>query len=315
MPAWNIDEEEYIKQNYSTTNMKIMETYLKRTASSIHNKAYRLKIPREINDQHSNPHSCNKKRDLSFLLSSNLEAFYWAGFILADGCISQNRELIIKLGNGDKSHLEKLANKIKVNVHPFERFTKGKPRNFVSISAMDSDLIPILSKKFDFKQAKTYNPPDFLYYKSNFSNEELLALIIGYIDGDGCITVNRTNISITIECHESWLDFFNSYNNFIHDYFNCLVENKVYRGNRGSTIMKIGKRSIIKGIYAFIIEHNLPVLERKWNNMRRKLELKHKNTAKPIQINNKIFPSLNCAAKFLNIPKSKLLSYKDIVFL
>lgn len=50
---------------------------------------------------------------------------------------------------------------------------------------------------FKIHYNKTYNPCDFNVFE-NLSNLELTALLIGIIDGDGCIDKSGKYISITV---------------------------------------------------------------------------------------------------------------------
>lgn len=55
---------------------------------------------------------------------------------------------------------------------------------------------------FGFNYRKTYDPCDFNSF-ANYSKEQLLALLIGIIDGDGCITKSGNSIYIAITAHKN----------------------------------------------------------------------------------------------------------------
>lgn len=64
-------------------------------------------------------------------------------------------------------------------------------------------------EEYGLSYNKTYNPPEFSTY-SKYSKEQLIALLIGLIDGDGCITLNGSEHSnaITITAHKVWNSFY-----------------------------------------------------------------------------------------------------------
>jgi len=54
------------------------------------------------------PHNIDRRRhgNLSFMNNlNNKEVYYWWGFFIADGCISQKNEFIISISNRDKNNL------------------------------------------------------------------------------------------------------------------------------------------------------------------------------------------------------------------
>lgn len=206
----------------------------------------------------------NRKCDLSPLLSDSLESFYWMGFLLADGYFSENG-LGVSISSRDKCHLAKLCKLIQVNdIKTFINhgsFSSDTP--MVQIKCDHRDVIRELRPKFDLHKAKTYNPPDTLKYQ--FSNKQSIALIIGFLDGDGSIGISKNAWSIQLTNHSSWIFFHLWIMDRILDIFGL--------NNAGPKIMKNGycKTSLYNDVTIelgrFIKQYKLPHLSRKWDNV------------------------------------------------
>lgn len=124
------------------------------------------------------------------------ESCYWAGFIAADGYISDNSDLQICLNYDDTNHLEKFKNymnsthKITSNTDKYYRSTFG----FKSV-LVGKDLL----EKYNITPRKslTYTLPDLpeKYFKH---------FLRGYFDGDGGICEsfsNKNSKTATIYAH------------------------------------------------------------------------------------------------------------------
>lgn len=138
-----------------------------------------------------------------FFSEYNAESCYWAGFILADGYIRNNKRfsLEIKLQKQDVGHLNKFSNSI-----GFSGLIKERS-NYFSITISSSQLIFDLADKFEIYNKKSLT----CHISSKIPNGYLKDYIRGYFDGDGCIThtsieaINFTGTDATL--------------NFIRDYF------------------------------------------------------------------------------------------------
>lgn len=128
----------------------------------------------------------------------NEENSYWAGFIAADGCVSQLREtcqkkLAIALQGLDITHLEKFKTDIEFQGPILKGKTNYKYKGVVSVK--DTCLVQVTSTKLCDDLFKNYNvtPKKSLTLKppKNLSFENSIAFIKGYIDGDGWIQPKR----------------------------------------------------------------------------------------------------------------------------
>lgn len=133
--------------------------------------------------------------NLDKLLEESLESFYWLGFIIADGSFYKYRfELGLK--ESDLSHLEKFKDFLQSNSKIIYR-SKTKSYRFGFNNRFS---IPKVMEKYGIHYAKTYNPCTFDPFK-NYSQNLLMSLFIGIIDGDGHI--DKQGRYITITAHQS----------------------------------------------------------------------------------------------------------------
>ena len=132
----------------------------------------------------------------NFFTTPNVVNSYWAGFIAADGCIITNGSnhrlnLRVKLALKDIIILEKLKHDIEYTgvVESYKEKSLGKLWDKVRLSICSHKICEDLIQNFNVTQRKTYTlqPPP------NLNNDETLAYIAGYIDGDGSISITKEN--------------------------------------------------------------------------------------------------------------------------
>lgn len=138
--------------------------------------------------------------DEDYFAIPNLENSYWAGFIAADGYISQqdgrSRQLIIGLEASDGHHLEKIKKSIgagKVIEYKSKSSKNGKTY-FVARYRVSSDKIcKDLEENFGVMTRKT-----FTLERPELDGDLAYAFIAGYIDGDGSYRRDRSRPRLTI---------------------------------------------------------------------------------------------------------------------
>lgn len=109
------------------------------------------------------------------------ENCYWAGFILADGCIRTDRDAVeIHLQEGDKGHLLKFAKEISFtgNLIP------DKSSNAYTIAIAGKWFPKYLKDLFSIEGRKSLTA----VFPSQLPKEYWSQFIRGYFDGDGCIS-------------------------------------------------------------------------------------------------------------------------------
>ena len=141
-------------------------------------------------------YSCNE----NYFAEKSLQACYWAGFIAADGWISEKKvtrknKLGIKLSIKDENHLIQFKDDIQYSgviykdlfkaafIAENTKITENKER--VSLEITSQKICDDLENIFNVHPRKslTHEPPVGLI------KEQELAFIIGYLDGDGWIGI------------------------------------------------------------------------------------------------------------------------------
>lgn len=196
------------------------------------------------------------ENNLDKLLDLSLQSFYWVGFILADGSFSKFR-FELGLQESDLEQLERFKEYINYNKNIKHRQSTKSYR----ISFSNRESIPKFMQFFGFNYRKTYDPCNFSSF-DNYSKEQLLALLIGIIDGDGCISKSGNALYISITAHKNWENFYNSLINKINIDFHIN-----YINNTDTICIRTGKQSNLQFLKQFILKNNLQVLNRKWNKI------------------------------------------------
>ena len=255
---WHDWENNVLNEHWSVDKKQVIyEKLPNRSHDAIRDQAMKLKLkPLSEGFYNSN---------LQILLEEELESYYWIGFIYADGHFGSQEErskLSIKLSNLDADHVEKFARYISYNGDV------KSDSQFTNITLMNKEIGEKIKKKFDISNAKTYNPPSVDIFK-NFTDEQFLSVLIGFIDGDGCIFVKNKKTKyaiITICCHSSWGDILTYFSVRINDIYQKGLL-KEYSNKRGYRVVDINRTAIIHGLKNFAIKNNLPVMPRKWDKI------------------------------------------------
>jgi hypothetical protein len=128
-----------------------------------------------------------KIQNLEAFMLENEADYYWAGFIAADGNISDNNDLYVCLHHDDKNHLCKLLDFLKSN-HAISENTEKYNRAQIGLR-LSEKTIDTLKTKFNVVPRKSlvYELPN-ISSSNNFKH-----FIRGYFDGDGCICESFSN--------------------------------------------------------------------------------------------------------------------------
>ena len=195
-----------------------------------------------------NTHHCG---DLKKLLEENNEAYYWLGFLLADGSFVNGR-LKLCLTKKDQEQVYKFAKFINYTG------TILKSDNSVSVAVKDIEVVNKICEKFNILPRKTYNPPNNLF---TFSNDKLYCMLAGFIDGDGNIQkqYKREDFMLRIKNHSSWESVLKNFSKLITDK-ECVKIN-----SSGYAELTITNTKDLQNLKKKIISYNIPILERKWD--------------------------------------------------
>ena len=239
MRKWTEKEIEYLYENYPYGSKEELVNVLKRDWKYIRHKSFKLKIKRQI----FNP----TKTNCDNLMNETNEAYYWLGFIMADGHFTNNNQLQIKIGEKDINHLQLLSN-----------FLGNSKRLNKPNLIMNYKTIKLwLEENFKISNNKTYEPCDL----TSLDGDKLFSFIIGFIDGDGSIDKRGY---LHIKCHSTWLNNLNLMVSFLTDNdFNKAIIN-----SEGLAFISITKIKTMNDIKNKITSLSLPILKRKWDRIK-----------------------------------------------
>jgi hypothetical protein len=206
-------------------------------------------------------HDFSRDSYMNILLEDKLESFYWIGFLLADGHFSKKERIKLHISIKDLNHLKRFAEYLNCS-------NVSIKNNMCLVSLQNKKICPILCNKFDINSNKTHNPPNFNLF--NFDKYLLFSLIIGFIDGDGCINkvYKREDSNIRIKVHKSWLNNLIFIEKFLYNYFSINIDKTLSKiNNSGYSILTLSNNVLLKKIKKECIRLNLPIMIRKWDNI------------------------------------------------
>lgn len=255
---WTQKEIDFLKKNYkSATKKELLNSIKNRTLNSIRLKAKSLGLKKTIHER--------AESNLSKLLLENNEAYYWVGFLMADGYINHDDNRIkLTLSNKDRAHLESFCRFIECNnLREFYKADKG----YVEVVVKDNFIVNKIIEKYTFKPRKTYNPVDYDFL-DNLDKNKFYSFLIGFIDADGSIIKDhrREEYRITIKIHSSWEKILKLFSKKTCKDLGVDVD-RVIIGKHGYARLVFNNFKILKHLKKKSVELNVPFLKRKWNKI------------------------------------------------
>ena len=189
--SWTPEELDYLALNYEHTSRDILQQNLRNRDTRAIIKKAQVQGLKKATTRLSNP---------SRLLEKTPEAFYWLGFLLADGGFTERR-ITLKVSIKDIDHLRQLALYIQ------SRNKIREKKKCCQLRVTDVKTVTELRKTYDITNRKTYHPCKI----DQIENDDLLfSLIIGFIDGDGCVCKNKkwNSHRISVIGYHAWLSNF-----------------------------------------------------------------------------------------------------------
>lgn len=245
---WTEEETNLLLDNYSLMPIAELRQLLPtKTLIAIRHRAIKLGSKR----------TCPKTRvgNVERFLEDTPEALYWIGFMLADGHFNHSGRFQVNIN--DKETIEAFAKFINYSgtrqdiVH-----ANAKHKLTYSITVYNKQVVNQIKQKYNIATIKTTTPPNLNLL--NLSDDLLKSLIIGYIDGDGCI---RSEGHCELQCHKTWLSEY--------VYFNTRLRNAktAYLSKRDQAYLCLSVETM-KTLKVFAITQNLPILKRKWDRVK-----------------------------------------------
>lgn len=139
--------------------------------------------------------------NINYFNEETEQAFYWAGFIAADGCVYK-KSLIISLAEKDKEHLLKFKTSIGCQTKLNQSITKHSLTNskwkdsIKNTVRINSENIVESLKKFNIIPNKTLV---YKFPKEIINHKYLNHYLRGYNDGDGSFYLRRSRKIVAFE--------------------------------------------------------------------------------------------------------------------
>lgn len=260
---WGDEEIEALKRIYSDHDKyTMMASFPNRTWPAISLAAHKLGLRR------NDPSKGLRESKVERLLEDKPEAYYWAGFLAADGYISEGFRLKVTLAEVDRNHMEKLSRFLCAKIRT--ETAHNPTRKVITITAMHKSALADFCRKYGWSNRKTYHP-----LKIPLDGNSLIAFIVGFIDGDGCIRkqCGRRDALLRVKCHSSWFENMR----FMEDkLYSILGVNKSRYGEdktftridaRGYASLIITNNHLLCELKRRAVLLNLPIMSRKWDNI------------------------------------------------
>lgn len=177
---WTEDDVAILTSLSEKMMLKDAAKEMGRTVASVLLKANSIGLKR--NSKFRRKYEVN---DDFFANIDSLACCYWAGFIAADGCVGSPKKncLRLKIKDTDLDHLKTFQYSIGYNgkLH----FSHKNENTYACINIHSKKIVEDLAR-FNITKRKTLTlePPPL-------DGEQALAFLIGYIDGDGCISIEK----------------------------------------------------------------------------------------------------------------------------
>jgi hypothetical protein len=298
MKRFTKDDIEYIKSNYGKISGVAIAKNLDRSYGSVKNKIRLLGIC-DVSIG-SSKFSRSKRKysvDDNFFSTPNILNSYWAGFISADGCLhiknDVNKKLSIYLSIKDLNHLERFKRDIKSEISIKRSIHNGKFES-CSITIQSIKIVEDLYKNFCLTPQKTH-----INKFPNLFTNELDSFIIGYIDGDGSLSIRKKSGGIILSLIGT-LEMCEGIKKRCSEILGRICGS--VSKNRNMYSLTFGEKAS-RELVSYFKKINVPYLSRKWNKkiVVNKIGYHRKKSIQQIDIK-----SMECIAEFSSQSEANL---------
>ena len=248
------EQKTFIKDNYNKMTYAEIARILNMTDKQVRNKARQmgLRKTRDFNKNYFKEIDTNNKA-------------YWLGFIYADGYIvlrSRNGELGIELDDKDTYILEHFNNELG-GVHKINHKTKNKNFNGYNYTT-NTSVIRIYSLSICRDLISLNVVPnktnEICYPKCN--KEFFFHFLRGFMDGDGCIYINKSRNLLNVHFTNSNKEFLEYINNEVKDILK--IEGKIYKEKDKKYKLYYYRKDDVKILLDEIYKNSEVKLDRKY---------------------------------------------------
>ncbi len=264
--SWPIKDQAILEEFFGKIPNHEMEIKLGRKWHTIEEYARRRGLSlNNFKDERGKTINNKNKPSLYPLTLEENQSYYWMGYLLADGYMDKDSgQIVVCAAVADKEHLLKYAEylnaKVKIYFYKFNKISE--PQETARVGVGDIINAKIIETKFDWKNNKTYNPPEIKILSETLDTyEKFLSYLIGFIDGDGCI--EKKQLICRIVNHASYLEVYNYFINKCVEYDIIKTKTRPRINGRGYADFCFPKSAVMK-LKKFIDSSSLLILDRKW---------------------------------------------------
>lgn len=264
--SWPIEDQVILEEFFGKIPNHEMEIKLGRKWHTIREYARRRGLSlNNFKDERGKTINNKNKPSLYPLTLEENQSYYWMGYLLADGYMHKGLgQIVVCATITDKEHLSKYAeylnSKVKIYFYKFGKI--HEPKETARVAVGDMINAKIIETKFDWKNNKTYNPPDVRILSETLDTyEKFLSYLIGFIDGDGFI--NKKHFTCRIVNHASYLEVYNYFVKKCVEWDIIKTKTRPRINTNGYVGFTFPQKAVMK-MKKFIDSNYLPILDRKW---------------------------------------------------
>lgn len=275
---WTTEELAILKGNINLTPIELETLLPGKKALQICKKKYKVSENNTTVKNRAKSRKYSFNRD--FFKTQTLESCYLAGFIAADGCITNStkgKDLSIALSNVDYIHLEMIRNLLGYTGSVKQYFrTKTNYSESADVCALRIyglyEVAEDLEKNFSITPVKSLT-----LKKPNIStHENKIAYTIGLIDGDGSLNIStlengKKSVSIGVLGTTDVLSFIAELFDVVFPHYR--ITTNITNSHNSPAISINGRRA--EEIIKILLQVPVPRLARKWDKFNYLLEGKY----------------------------------------
>lgn len=261
MRKFTEQEDLFITDQYGKIPYKDIAKFLNRTVNSIKSRSHKLNKGKILTGKSSFSRKVSKTKVTNIFKEINPLSCYWAGFIAADGNIFKNR-LSLSLAEKDFLHIQKFKNSLDSDC----TILSNKKSNYINftINVFNKEIVKSLKDNFNITERKTFTlkPP------KNLKGDNLLAFLVGFIDGDGCIIFGKRQLPIisAVGASEEFITWIASKIENILELAKPIKVLTRVTISKNFTFSFCGYKA--SKFASLVLSTKLPFLERKWNKLK-----------------------------------------------
>lgn len=264
--CWTPLEDALLKQHHGNAHWtELLRLLPGRSRGAISGRAHFLGLTRSKRN-HDNPRGPLQYRnaDATRLVQESQEAYYWLGFLVADGHFSKSGSIKLAISADDEQQITRFREFVRHKGMVSRTIHGGNRADMLTVSLYAPEVVLALQDSLGVTSQKTYLPP----VVERVPDDYFLSFFVGLIDGDGCIRRQRgrRDAIMHILLHPSWADTLNEMAARVYRLLGIARPSPQSKlDSNGYAVIYFAYGPALKGLKLHASGHGLPVLHRKWS--------------------------------------------------